>query len=113
MKASSIVKEVSVLVSHLMSEAHASRSTDASDFSDVHTNPFFVLMLLDPICPTLLFVFEVELGRLMVMWRVETFVEECVIVACVSDMFQTPGSHGNAVSRTGMNSCTNRPTTVF
>ncbi len=96
-----------------MSEDHASRSTDASGFSDIHINPSFVLMTLDPICPTLLAVSEAELGRLMVMRRVATFVEECVIVACESDMFQTPGSHGNAVSRAGMSSCTNRPTTVF
>ncbi len=102
-----------MLVSRLMSETHASRSTDASGFSDVHTNPSFVLMPLDPICPTLLSVFEVELGRLMAMRRVATFIEECVIVECVSDKFQTPGSHGNAVSRVGMSSCTNRPTTVF
>ena len=64
-----------------MLEAHASRSTDASGFSDIHINPSFVLMPLDPICPTLLSVSEAKVGRLMVMWRVETFVEECVIVA--------------------------------
>ena len=102
-----------MLVSRPMSEAHASRSTDASGFSDIHINPSFVLMPLDPICPALLAVSEAELGRLMFMRRVATFVEECVIVACVSDMFQTPGSHGNAVSRAGMSSCTNIPTTVF
>ena len=96
-----------------MSEAHSARSTGASGFSDIHMNPSCVLMPLDPICPTPLSVSEVELGRLMAMRRVATFVEECVIVACVSGMFQTPGSHGNAVSRAGMSSCTNRPTTVF
>ena len=96
-----------------MSEAHAARSTGASGFSDIHINPFCMMMPLDPICPTPLSVSEVELGRLMAMRRVVTFVEECVIVACVSGMSQTPGSHGNAVSRAGMSSCTNRPTTVF
>ena len=49
----------------------------------------------------------------MAMRRVTTLVVECVIVACVSDLFQAPGSHGSAVSRAGMSSCTNRPTTVF
>jgi hypothetical protein len=35
-----------------MSEVHDCRSTDTSDFSDIHMNPFFVLMTLDPIFPT-------------------------------------------------------------
>ena len=93
-----------------MLEDHRSRSTDESGFSDIHINPSFVLMTLDPICPTLLSVSEAKVGGLMVMRRVTTFVEEFVIVACVSDMFQDPGSHGSTVSRAGMISCTNRPT---
>ena len=96
-----------------MSEAHASRSADASGFSDIHINPSFVMMPLDPICPTLLSVSGAGVGGLMAMRRVTTLVVECVIVACVSDLFQAPGSHGSAVSRAGMSSCTNRPTTVF
>ena len=93
--------------------AHASRSTDASGSSDIHIKPSFVLMPLDPICPALLSASEAEVARLMAMRRVAILVKEGVIVACVPDMFQSPGSHGNAVSRAGMSSCTIRPTTVF
>ena len=88
-----------------MSETHVSRSVDVSGFSDIHINPSFVVMPLDPICPALLSVSEARVGGLMAMRRVTTFVVECVIVVCVSDLFQTPGSHGSAVSRPGMSSC--------
>ena len=75
-----------------MSEVHDSRSTDAFGFSDIHINPSFVFLPLDPICPTLLSVSEAKVGRLMVIRRIATFVKECVIVACVSDLFQAPGT---------------------
>jgi hypothetical protein len=70
-----------------MPEAHVSRGTDAFGFSDIHINPSFVFMPLDPICPTLLSVSETKVRRLMDTWRIVTFAKECVIVVCVSDMF--------------------------
>ena len=54
-----------------------------------------------------------EAGRSTAMRRATALVEECVIVACESGVFQASGPQGNAVSRAGMSSCTRMPTTAF
>ena len=102
-----------MFVSRPISETHTSRSLDESGSSDTHRNPSFVLMSLVPICPVFLSESETEGGRLMVIRRVAILVEECVIVVCVLDVFQSPDSHGYVVSRDGMSSCTIKSIAVF
>ena len=66
---------------------------------------------IDPMCPVLIFMFVSQGGRLVIIRRVETLAEECVITVCVSEVFQSPGSQGYEVSSDRMSSYTVRPTT--
>ena len=63
--------------------------------------------------PVLIFVFVLQGGRSVLIRRVETSTEECVITVCAPEVFQSPGSHGYEVSSDGMSSCTVRPTTAL
>ena len=51
--------------------------------------------------------------RLVLMQKVKTLVEECVITVWVPDVFHSPGSHGYAESNDGISSYIVSPTTVL
>ena len=50
--------------------------------------------------------------RLVLMQKVKTLVEECVITVWVPDVFHSPGSHGYVESNDGISSYIVSPTTV-
>ena len=93
--------------------AHSSRRAGASGPSVSHRKPFLVLMSPAPICPVQGSVGMADGCRFVLMQRVKTLVEECVMTVCVPDVFHPPGCHGYAVSSDGMSSCIVSPTTVL
>jgi hypothetical protein len=96
-----------------MSLVHTSRSVEVSGPSVIHRKTTVVIMTPVTMCPVLIFMFVWEGGKLILIRRVETSTEECVITVCAPEVFQSPGSHGYEVSSDGMSSCTVRPTTAL